>query len=548
MSRLVDVPPQRVYGKVPLTLPLIKMSEAEATWLDGQPQIYDKNYPLDYSGLNFDPPWWADTGVGGGLSGVGGGNVRLMPNEMGFGSLGLTAAQQKAQAAAAARQQAAAQKAAANQAAAQAKRDAAQAAKQQAADQAAAAKQQAAAVKQQAIAAKQQAPSQVAAPRSATAAANALTKKQSACSNKGGAWDSTNLTCTLPLTKAQQSKSNRSACLNSGGIWDAKLSMCGPGKAQANCAAIGGTWVNNQCTPNPAQAACLATNPPGTWANGQCTAAVASQTCPTGQTMVNGQCTTVPLVCQTGYQVDPVSGQCMPISNGSTNSLARQQCIANNGYWDGSNCQQQQVSNPQVTQCQQSGGQWAGTYCIPGGGAWGGGGSGGGGGSPNISPIPPDYGGGAPMPSAGDGGGGGMPMTQGAGPGPQVNDQAMNIPTDPGYTGDQSQDQSDTEQTSDADNGSTDDTSAVASTNIFESISKLFSGMNGLSCGCDAAPTYFGMGRGGNAPPLDMLRPHYYEAPQADSIRPSTTTAVVGAAVVLMVGAAAMFLWSKGKK
>ena len=79
MSRLVDVPPQRVYGSVPLQLPLIKMSDAEKIWLNGQPQLYDKEYPLYHDGLNFDPPWWADTGVGGGLSGVGGGNVRLMP-------------------------------------------------------------------------------------------------------------------------------------------------------------------------------------------------------------------------------------------------------------------------------------------------------------------------------------------------------------------------------------------------------------------------------------------------------------------------------------
>ena len=58
MFRKVDVPPQKVFGSVPLELPLIKMSDAEAIVMAGQPQIYDKDYPLDYSGSGLNPTWW----------------------------------------------------------------------------------------------------------------------------------------------------------------------------------------------------------------------------------------------------------------------------------------------------------------------------------------------------------------------------------------------------------------------------------------------------------------------------------------------------------
>lgn len=139
-------------------------------------------------------------------------------------------------------------------------------------------------------------------------------------------------------------------------------------------------------------------------------------------------------------------------------------------------------------------------------------------------------------------------MTQDqSGPGPQLNDQAFNIPTPDSDSSDQSSGGDGSDNT---DTGSTDDTSKVADTNIFESISKLFSGMNGLACGCNAAPTWFGVSGLGksNAPPLESLRPQYYTAINEQPIKPSTMTAVVGGAVVLMVGAAAIFLWSKGTR
>ncbi len=482
MSRLVDVPPQRVYGSIPLALPLIKMSEAEAIWMHGQPQIYDKDYPLDYSGLNLDPPWWADTGVGGGLSGVGGGNIKLLPGEnafgFGFGAFGLTAAQQANQAAAAARKQAAANRQATAQAAATARQKAAS-------DKAAAAQ----AAKQTAAAAKQATAQANAATKAAAKTATAANRQQVTCANKGGTWDSTALKCTLPLTKAQQTSADMTACMNSGGVWDKKNKVCGTAPAPT----------------------------------------AGSQNCPTGQTW------------------DTVQGQCLPGTTSVGTPDTHPNCAAVGGTWDGTNCNPPPpgVSNPQVTpqaQCQQSGGYWNGYSCGPQPQQYPpvGGGSGGGG----IAPIPPgfdsgsgDMGGGAPPPGYAPGmpTGGGMPMTQGYGPGPQIDEQAMMIPT------------AEPEDDKKEDTGSTEDADKVASTNIFESISKLFSGMNGLNEGTRAMTPWFGMGRGGNVPTHDDVQ-RYFSAQNVDPVRPSTTTAVIGGALVLMVGAAAVFLWSKGNK
>ncbi len=133
--RRVRTPRQKVYGDVPLLLPLIKMSDAEHTILDREPHIYDKNYPLDWDGLFLNPSW-SDTPYYSqpAIRAAHAGNVAMMPAEArmaGFGDLGLTAAQQQA---AAARQAAAAQ-AAAQRAAAQAAAQARQAAQQQAAAQ-----------------------------------------------------------------------------------------------------------------------------------------------------------------------------------------------------------------------------------------------------------------------------------------------------------------------------------------------------------------------------------------------------------------------------
>lgn len=549
MSRLVDVPPQRVYGSAPLLLPLIKMSDAEEIWMNGQPQIYDKDYPLDYSGLNFSPPWWADTGVGGGLSGVGGGNVRLMPHEMaGFAALGLTAAQQKAQAAAAARKQVAQQKAAA---------------------------------KAQAKAAKKSPvtlpipPATTASSTTATSAgsstaakaisAAAASKQQTACTNKGGTWNSATNKCT---TAAQQTAINKAQCATQGGTWSDANQSCGPGLAancqagggtwangqctqgaiqtqctqgggtwangactpgsqQVACQTAGGTWANNACTPSSAQTACLATNPPGIWANGQCTP---------GTPVSGSNCAAAPSSCPVGLIIGTDINGC-------------QVCVTDPNYAN---------SQAQVTQCQQQGGYWTGTYCQPPQQPYapGAGGS---------APIPPGFddsgmdpygdptGGGAPPPPPGYGG----DPSQGYGPPgapPNQSGQYSQYGTsqDNGPVADaMSADGTDTGTDSgdgSSDTGSTDDTSKVSDTNIFESISKLFSGMNGLACGCDAAPAWFNTGLGGNAPKMQVVAPSYYTALREAPVEASTTDAVIGGALVLMVGAAAVFLWSKGTK
>lgn len=197
--RLVNVLPQKVYGSVPLTLPLVRMSEAEAIQLRHDPQIYDANYPLDHSGLRIDPPWYANTGLG--YEGqVNAGNVALLPHEMGMGYLGASAAAQaaaaKRAAAQAAQKAAAAQKKATAQAAqnqkhadAKAKQDAAKAAALQKRNDAqtnrATAKQQ----HQDAAAAKKQ---------------TAIDRKTSAqairdCRKSGGLWDAAGGFCSTPV-------------------------------------------------------------------------------------------------------------------------------------------------------------------------------------------------------------------------------------------------------------------------------------------------------------------------------------------------------------
>lgn len=555
MSRLVDVPPQRVYGSVPLLLPLVKMSEAEGIQLEGQPQIFDKDYPLDYSGLNFDPPWWADTGVGGGLNGVGGGNVRLLPHEMrGFGYLGLTKAQTAAQARAAA---VAAAKAAGATAAAAAKQGTA----------AATAARQTYVAPPKATPATPAAPASVVSQATPSVTAQAVTsssgltaaqqKKLNTCNTKGGTWNSSSLTCTLPLTTAQTNAVNKKTCTTGGGVWDAKLLSCSPGKAQAACTANGDTWSGGQCVSSAAHTACLATTPPGTWAGGICSAAPGTSPAGTTQAQCAAQtppgtwngtictpataattpvtCPTAPASCAAGLIIGADANGC-PVCVTDPNYAATQQAAA---------------LQLQMQQCQQGGGYWNGTYCGPPPGQTAPYDPSGGGG--DVSPIPPGF-------DSGSGsdpyGGGGMPMSSSSGgPGPQLNDQSNQIPTgdsyDPSLVPDDTnvpQFDSTTQGDDTSDNGSTDDTSNVASTSIFDSVAKLFSGMNGLSCGCDAPPPWFGMGAGGNVPPLKLVQPSYYVSSEASAIKPSTTIAVIGAAVTLMVGAAAVFLWTKGNK
>ncbi len=473
MPRNVNVPPQKVWGSIPLQLPLVKMSEAESIYLYGQPQIYDKNYPLDFDGLGLNPPYWAGTGVGGELNGlgdVGGGNIRLMPWEKGngFSGLGATAAQTAAARRLAAQQAAAQRKADADakrlltqQATAQKRADALATAKKKA-DNAAAQRildQQTAKQKRDdatAAAAQKKLDAANTKTQNATNAANARLQQQ--CTAGGGTWNSSTNVCTT----------QQQACTAAGNYWNGTQCV---GKPQQDCVSKGGTWDVN---------------------TGVCTALPATATCPAA-----------PTSCQPGYIIGVDTNNC-PVCVVDPNATSPQasQCQSSGGYWNGSNClfpaQNQQSYPPQS---------------YPGAGA---------------PPPPMDFGGG--------GGGGGFPMMQSPqGMGPQLNDQAnMFAPPvpPPAPVAD------DTQQ----DTGTSDDSSTVADTNIFESISKLFSGMSGLACGCDAPPPRFsGMGY-----TPDQIQ--YFNAMRAEPIKSSTTAAVVGGALVLMVGAAAVFLWSKGKK
>ncbi len=489
MARLVDVPPQRVFGKVPLTIPLIKMSEAEDTWLQGQPQIYTKDYPLDFDGLNFSPPWWADTGVGGGLSGashVGGGNVRMLPGESTFG-LGATAAQVRQQQAAEIRRAAAAK--------AQAERQAKAAAAKTARDaKIVTAKAEQAARRNRAV-------------DPQAAVVTKVDRRIQACTTKGGTWDTAKLSCTLPISAQRQTAAARSACQKQGGIWDALTNACGPNSQQTACTTKGGAWSNGVCGGLPITPICpTAPTSCGTGmiigkdANG-CTACVADPNysvrcpvmdpCPSGQGRsldasgcYSSPCSPIaPISCPAGYQLNDgdigFGGQCVPIPG---------------------------ISNPQPQM------------------NWGGGG------------------GGAPMPSAGYDPGAGMPMGQGMGPGPQMTDQAFAVQQGPAS---QTEEPYRDKTPEESDEEKKDDTSEVAETNIFESIAKLFTGMGGLQAGMEAPPPWFGLGKGGNAP---VAPPKFFTVAQADPVKPSTIVAVVGGAVTLMVGAAAMYLWTRGQK
>ncbi len=559
MPRNVNVPPQRVYGSVPMLLPLVKMSEAEATYMWGQPQIYDKNYPLDYDGLGLDPAYWAGTGAGGELNGlageVGGGNVKMMPWEhhytgiSGFGSLGLTAAQQKAAAnKLAAQQKAAANKLAAANAAAQKKADAAKAAadKATAAEKARLAKIAAQDAARAIANCKSQkgtwnystqacdltpATGQVVATNPTTGVQyvtkapkpTAADKKESNCAAKGGTWDG--VKCTLPLTANQQNTANQKACKTSGGTWDNKNKICASSKAQTACEAAGGTFANGKCTPLP------------------------------GTPQTGGNCDPAT------QRWDAASMMCLPITPTTQPCPPPPSCYAGQIIGTDTNGCQVCVQDPnfgisnttpqiqqQIAQCQQQGGYWNGSFCAPPQqypqyppqGPYQG--------PPQTSLIPPGFdsggGGGSPVMSSGAQGGS-MPMTQdGTGPGADLNDQVY------ASSDDQGMDQAamvaqatDSGESGDGtdDSGTKDDTANVAGTSAWESITKLFGGgMNGLGCGCKAPPPWFGSG-GGNAPQLGQ----FFTTTQADPIRGSTQAAVLGSALVLMVGAAAVFLWSK---
>jgi hypothetical protein len=521
--RFVNTPTQKIYGDVALELPLIKMSEGEATWLGNEPQIYDENYPLNYSGLHFDTAWWQDTGVGGSFMGdlpSAGGNVALHPADFmpggyaynnGMGSLGLTAAQQaaqaarqaaaaakqqQAQAAAAARQQAA-QAAAAQRQAAQAATQAAAQARQQAAQTAAQQRQADAQAKKQAAAdaaaAKRAAAQQAAqekkdaaqAKQQANKDAAALKKAQAACTRqKGSTWDSTNNVCVT----------GQQACTNSGGTWNGMVCVPAggtPNPGQQQCQTSGGTWdaVAQYCTP------ATTTGPitPGAacpqWALPQC---------PPGQ--------------QNGVD---------------SNGCPTQNCVPIPGY------QQPPFAQPYPQQPPTNSGPPQ-TSPIPPGFDSGGGGGGGGGMTPSV---------GSGMPQQQQQGGG-FQMTQDPyGQGGQFDDQAnqfqMALPSD--TTADMIATEGPEASDANNPNAPKDDASGVANSNIFESISKMFSGgMHGLNCGLGAPPPWIGQG-GSNLPQFALRT-------TTPPIESSTVAGTLGLSVLLVLGSAAVFLWATGKK
>ena len=623
MSRKVNVTPQKVYtgGGPPLELPLVTMSSAEGVWMENQPQIYDKDYPLDWDGLGINPSWWQDTGVGtslqgfdglgadpvfndayagktywdyhtaqnvpvtkmvrigssngpeklgvwnwrtrsydvaladklmaaqrkrreydnwtarqrdlptpwpgngfayrdpGGLGDVGGGNVRLMPWEKGYGfsGLGVTAAQQKAQAAAAAKKQAVADAIAAGQ------------------KKAAAAK---AGVKAAQEARQSYSPASTAREKNKTTASQPKEKNYSAqisaCQKKGGAWSDALKNCDMTAVTSQK---NRDACAKrTGYIWDATANQCvtDPNYAvqqqQAACEKRAGyTWDANGKRCQSPQDQCVAQ---GLYWNGTTCISKTQQDCvskggtwdvttgvcqPIPGTQSN--CPTAPTGCSTGMIIGTDANGCTVCVVDQTNQ-----------------------SQLQIQQCQQSGGQWNGTYCVPPQSYPGGAGGGGGlppGPLPSFDPSAGD------MPAAGmpimsqGATGGSFPMQQGQGP-TAFDESSGQFDIAPPATSGDEQGNADQQE----DNGTKDSTADVADGNVLESISKMF-GFGSLSCGCDKPPTWFNDYPGGNAPMLGA----YAQQPVTPPIARSTETAVYVTALVAVVGAAAVFLWSKsGRK
>ncbi len=484
MPRNVNVPPQKVYGgNPPLTLPIIQMSSAEATIMYGQPQIYDEPYPLDYSGLQIGGPWWAETGAGGtlnGLGGVGGGNVRLMPWEKGYGFSGLGAAT-----------------------AAQIKAAAARKAKQDAIDRATAEglkkAQIAKAGREAAAAARKSTPASGSS--SSGSKAKDYTAQINSCQNKSGTWNTSTFKCDLPPkpTAAQNKLArDRAKCQKkTGWAWNESSGTCSivpvvdPSiAARADCEKAGGFWdaVAKACA-SKEQRDCRQKG--GTWDSsvGVCTG-------PTTTPPIS--CPSTPSNCPVGQIIGPDANNCYI-------------CVPDPNY----------VPAPP-------------TSPYPGGGS-----AGGGGGMP-PGPLPsfdPSAGGmpGAGMPIMSQGAtGGGMPMSQGQGP-TAFDESSGQFDTAPVTPASEEQEGQRDEQ------GTTDDTANVAEGNVLESLSKMF-GFGSLGCGCNKPPTWFNDGPGGNAPMLGA----FAQQPVTPPVPHSTETAVYVTALVAVVGAAAIFLWSKG--
>ncbi len=584
--RLTHVNPQKVWGGVPLQLPLIKMSQADALMIHG-PQIYDKNYPLDYDGLMLDPAWNASPYYMSATTYAGPGNVKVTKKEAaelhglgfvgGFGALGLTPAQLAAQQARAA--QAAAQaKARADAAAArQAQQAAAQAAKLAQQQAAAKAKSDAAAAKQAAAQAASDKRVADAAQKKADAAKKVLdaahAKFQAACAKGGGVWDPNSFTCdgasTLDAYNAalKTAKATQHAADIAQKQADATQKKSDAADARAQTAqdrkdAQAAKKADQQATQQQkqqdkqtqaqlkqAQAQCKKQK--GIWDFQNQVCNYPPVQCSTGLQVdpTTGQC--VPIAgatqCPAGYAVDPISGQCTPVSGGLP---PQTQCPTIQVQ-----CQPGTILSPDANGCY--------TSCVP---------------DPNYqqqmyppqtyppqSPYPPQVspypdpsqgyggggGGGAPMMP--DMGGGGMPMTQsGMGPGPQLNDQANQF-ADSVQQSDQTTDDSgqtpeeaaatQDDSTSTDDSGDTSDATKVAGDGILDSLKKFLSGGNGMMSGLGAPPPTFNVYAPGNSP---LHRP--IVAQKVAPVKRSTTSGVLLGSLVLVVGAAAIYLNSKGKK
>ncbi len=263
--------------------------------------------------------------------------------------------------------------------------------------------------------------------------------------------------------------------------------------ARANCESGGGYWDSgaNKCASKD-QRDCLTKG--GTWdpATGVCTGL------PTAPPVIN--CPSAPTSCPVGQIIGPDANNCYI-------------CVPDPNY-----------------------------VPAPAPPPYYGGGASGGGGGPIPGPMPYTDPSGMPggMPGAGmpimsqGATGGGMPMSQGQGP-TAFDESSGQFDTAPVTPASEEQEGQRDEQ------GTTDDTANVAEGNVLESLSKMF-GFGSLGCGCNKPPAWFNDGPGGNAPMLGA----FAQQPITPPVPHSTETAVYVTALVAVVGAAAIFLWSKG--
>lgn len=558
-ARLVNVQRQKVYGSTPLLLPLIRMSGAESIMLDVEPHIYDNPYPLDHDGLFLDPQWSDAPYYSGPVdSSVHVGNTKMTPAEHamgmgGFGALGLTAAQQQVQA----------QKQAAAAAAAQAKAQAQIAATQ--------AKAQIAQQKAQAQADLQRQKAQAQAEANAAKAQAAIAKKNAQIAEAKRKADE-----HAADVKRKQDAQAMSACAKAGGVWDAAAQMCsGYATAQAFIAAKRATdaatkkaAADNRRDEAEANRKATVDERKATQAQHKADAAATRderkdlvtqrreeqqqkqqenrdkqqqnklnqqnmRQCKQQKGFWDGtQC--LPQAgqgqCQPGYAIDPITGQCVPISGAlppppnDPGVLSPGAFPTDPGYYP--QPAPQPIYQPYPPQ--------PGSYPPP----------------YPPSPYPPDpsmFGGGIPggMPSGG-GGGGGMPMVPSSGgPGPQINEQAQAFAPGVEQSDQVAPDaenamvEQDSSEATDG-NEQQSDAEGVAQGGVMDSIAKFFTGTQGLSSGLGAPPPWFNTHLGGNAPVLVR--------PKAKPVQRSTTTGVLLTAGILIAGSAAIYLWSKGNK